>query len=93
MGSTGNMRRRFHKRNRPSGSFGFLLATLIVTCLLLVLNVTFVRFFHLVLAERWVLLAGPKATQLAMLLGPLMLVGFEWWVVDVIVNRVSKSAG
>jgi hypothetical protein len=83
------MERRFRKRSKPSGVTGFLVATLVVTCLFLMLNVPFVRFLHICSVQYWQQLAHPKVTQLTMLIGPLLLLIVEWWVVDAMVHRLS----
>ncbi|HIM29055.1 MAG TPA: hypothetical protein EYG57_05810 [Planctomycetes bacterium] len=86
------MERRFRKRNKPSGVGGFLVATLVVTCLFLMLNVPFVRFLHIWSVQYWNQLAHPKAAQLTMLIGPLVLLMLEWCVVDTLVNRLSGES-
>jgi hypothetical protein len=84
------MARRFRKRSKPSGAGGFLLATLLVTCLFLCLNVPFVRYIHIVAVGHWSQLAYPKAMQLSMLIGPIAMLVAEWWVVDLFVSRFGR---
>lgn len=85
------MATRFRKRTKTSGAGGFLIATLFVTCLFLCLNVPFVRYLHLLATQHWSELGNPKATQLSMLIGPIVLLVFEWWVVDIFVTRLVRS--
>lgn len=86
------MARRFRKRDKPSGAGVFLFATLIVTSLFLCLNVPFVRYLHIVASQRWSQLTHPKATQMALLLGPVLLLIVEWWIVDQIASRVRARS-
>ena len=81
--------KRFRKRSKPSGAIGYLVATLVLTCLLLTLNIPFVRFLHVMLIQEWRVLGDPKFTQLMMLIGPLVLLVIEWWVVDSVVHRLQ----
>lgn len=83
--------RRRGKGPRTEGC-GYLLATCIVTCFLLMLNSAIVSNFYPALAAAGPsFMRHPRVAQMFMYLGPVVLIFFEWWIVDVVVDLVTPN--
>jgi len=80
--------RRRKSQTRREGC-GFLLFTCIVTCILLVLNsVLIIQFYPLLVVGGRGLLHHPRVVQMIMYIGPVILVFFEWWLVDLVIDLI-----
>lgn len=84
---------RFTKRRKAKDrrdGCGFLILTCIFTCLFLVLNSALVAKAYPAVAQLGPeLLSHPRVKQIMMFVGPVALVFFEWWVVDLVVDVVT----
>ena len=73
--------------------FWFQLKTILWMCVLLILNVALVASLFRTVADdgpEWLRYA--KVEQIVLLLGPLVLLVIEWWLLDVLRNQL-RAAG
>ena len=84
---------RFTRRRRGEPArdgCGFLLLTCLFTCFLLVLNcIAVARFQPLLIGDGPGWLREPRVPQTTMFLTPGVLLFFEWWLVDLIVELLT----
>ena len=74
------------------GGCGFLVAACIVTCCFLAINSTLVQVLFAWLAPLGPeFFTKPRVAQLIMFTAPVVLVVFEWWLADVIVDRLTPA--
>ncbi len=80
------------KRHDERDGFLFQVKTVLLMCLLLVLNVAFVAsLFRTVAREGPQWLRHPKVEQMILLIGPLVLLVIQWWLVDVLRNQLRGT--
>ena len=81
--------RRNHTPIRRDGC-GFLVLTSLITGLFLVLNSALVwRFYPNLAAAGPAFLQHNRIAQMALFLGPVILIFAEWWIVDFVVETLS----
>jgi hypothetical protein len=82
------------KKVRQSDGCGHFLATGIVSAFFLAINGVLVSSLYVWLAPRGpALLAHPRTAGVVAILGPLLLVFFEWWIVDWVVDIFTPRNG
>lgn len=78
------------EKNPPAGC-GFLLWTCLATCVLLLVNAGIVGSLYSFLAPIGPrILRHPRALQFLLFAGPVLLLFFEWWLVDFLVDRGAR---
>ena len=78
------MRWRTRRQGERDG-FLFQVKTVLLMCVLLVLNVAFVAsLFRTVAREGPEWLRHPKVEQMILLIGPLVVLIIQWWFIDVL---------
>lgn len=70
---------------------GFLMLTCLVTCIFFLFNVALTVSVFGWSAGRFPVLREVKTTQTIMYLGPVLLLFLEWWLVDVLVDRLFRD--
>jgi len=84
-------------RNRRQGErdgFLFQVKTVLLMCVLLVLNVAFVAsLFRTVAREGPEWLRHPKVEQMILLIGPLVVLIIQWWLIDVLRYQLRGVRG
>jgi len=85
------MRRRTRRQGERDG-FLFQLRTVLLMCVLLVLNVAFVAsLFRTAAREGPEWLRHPKAEQMILLIGPLIVLVIQWWLIDVLKHQLGGA--
>ena len=80
------------RRHDERDGFLFQVKTVLLMCLLLVLNVAFVAsLFRTVAREGPEWLRHPKVEQMILLIGPLVLLVIQWWLLDVLRNQLRGT--
>lgn len=80
------------QKTRKAGRDGawFQLTTCILMSVLLVLNVAFIgSLFRTLVPDGPEFLRHPKVEQLFLLIGPLVVLLFQWWLIDVLKNQLG----
>ena len=81
------------RRHDERDGFLFQVKTVLLMCLLLVVNVAFVAsFFRTVAREGPEWLRHPKVEQMILLSGPLVLLVIQWWLIDVLRNQLRGTS-
>ena len=81
------------RRHDERDGFLFQVKTVLLMCLLLVLNVAFVAsLFRTVAREGPEWLRHPKVEQMILLSGPLVLLVIQWWLIDVLRNQLRGTS-
>ena len=81
------MRHRRDARTSRRDGCGFVLLTCFFSCFFLVLNAALINKLYPVTLQRIPPFAGhPRLDQMALFLGPVLLLFAEWWLVDRIVE-------
>ncbi|MEC9002200.1 MAG: hypothetical protein VX644_02410 [Planctomycetota bacterium] len=85
------MRRRTRRQGERDG-FLFQLRTVLLMCVLLVLNVAFVAsLFRTAAREGPEWLRHPKVEQMILLIGPLIVLVIQWWLIDVLKYQLGGA--
>jgi len=70
----------------------FQLNTCLLMSVLLVLNVAFIGSLYRTLApDGSEFLRHPKVEQMFLLIGPLLVLLFQWWLIDVLKNQLGAA--
>ncbi|MCH5378164.1 MAG: hypothetical protein JJ992_29765 [Planctomycetes bacterium] len=78
-------------RSRRDGC-GFLTLTCLFTCFFLILNSAVVSRFYPQFSALWPsLLRQPRVVQMMMFVAPVVLIFFEWWLVDLAADFLSPA--
>ena len=87
------MRWRTRRQGERDG-FLFQMKTVLLMCVLLVLNVAFVAsLFRTVAREGPEWLRSPKVEQMILLIGPLVVLISQWWLIDVLRYQLRGVRG
>ena len=86
--------------NRTGGGCGFLVFACAATCAMLLANGALVMLAHPgvtklceLFASQVPVLSASRLSQILMLGMPVALIFAEWWLVDFVVDHVSRSRG
>jgi hypothetical protein len=83
-------RRRISEPRRDG--CGYVVLTCVFSCLFLVLNSALLTRMYPVLAEYGPsFLENPRVIQAIMFIGPVILIFFEWWFVDLVVDLLTPG--
>ena len=72
------------------GGCGFLLVTSVMACGLFILNAALVAYLYPVLQQMApTLMEHAKFKQAVLIFLPLLLLAFQWWTIDLLIERLA----
>jgi hypothetical protein len=81
------------RRHGERDGFLFQMKTVLLMCVLLVLNVAFVAsLFRTVARDGPEWLRHPKVEQMILLIGPLVVLIIQWWLIDVLRHQLRGAS-